>query len=272
MHSVALVPLLTGSLHATNFGSPPGITTQDHQVLRLWHISYYFATPLAIVVVALIVWCIVRYRAKEGRVPAQHQYHIPLEIAYTVVPLVIVAVLFGYVYQAENREDKVSKAPAVKIEVDGFQWGWRFTYNMVTVNGAVKQPKFEEIGSVANEPSINDDNDLPTLYLPANEDVQFNLVSLDVIHSFYIIPTLFKRDLIPGIKNVVDMTFDRSGNFIGECTQFCGTYHPYMRFNVDVMPTAQFNTWAMQQKPGSVHYAGKSSEPGTEPGQFGSAQ
>jgi cytochrome c oxidase subunit 2 len=268
MHSVTAVPHLTGSLLATNFGSPSGITTQDHQVLRLWHISWYFAAPLGILVAGLVVWCIFAYRAKEGRIPAQHQYHIPLEIAYTIVPLVIVAVLFGYVYQAENRIDKVSKAPAVKIEVDGFQWGWRFNYNMITVNGVATTPKFQEVGSVANEPSINDESDLPTLYLPESEDVQFNLVSLDVIHSFYIIPTLFKRDLIPGIHNVVDMTFDRSGHFMGECTQFCGTYHPYMRFNVDVMPLAQFNTWAQQQKPGSITYAGKSSG-GASPNSFG---
>ena len=263
------MPHLTSRLLATNFGSPGGITKQDKWVRELWHISWYFALPLAVIVSALIVWCMIRYRAKPGRVPAQFQYHIPLEIGYTIAPLIIVAVLFGYVYQAENKIDAVSKNPPVAIKVEGFQWGWRFTYNTVTMNGAATHPAFQEVGSVANEPSINDDGDLPTLTLPEGEDVQFNLVSDDVIHSFYIPETLFKRDLIPGVTNVVDMTFTSAGNYIGECTQFCGTYHPYMRFNVDVMPQAQFNTWAAQQKPNSVHYAGRPADPGIAPGSFG---
>ena len=206
-----------------------------------------------------------------GRLPAQHQYHIPLEIAYTIVPLVIVAILFGYMYQSENRIDKVSKDPAVKITVDGFQWGWQFVYTSVNVNGTVRTPNFKEIGSVANEPDINDQVDLPTLVVPAGEDVQFDLVALDVIHSFYIPETLFKRDLIPGVKNVVDMDFKAPGGpYIGECTQFCGTYHPYMRFNVEVMSTQSFNSWVQHQTPGKSYYAGKSSS-GVSAGSFGSA-
>jgi cytochrome c oxidase subunit 2 len=270
LHSVALVvPHLTSRLLATDFGSPGGITTQDHQVLRLWHISWYFAAPLAVIVVGLIVWCMIAYRARPGAIPAQHQYHIPLEIAYTIIPFVIVAVLFGYMYQAENKIDKVSKNPAVHITVNGFQWGWRFVYDSVNINGQVKTPDFKVIGSVANEPDINDNVDLPIMVLPANEDVQFDLVSLDVIHSFYIPETLFKRDLIPGVKNVVDMTFKAPGGpYIGECTQFCGTYHPYMRFNVKVLSIPDFNNWVQQQTPGKSYYAGQSTG-GLPGGSFG---
>jgi len=269
LHSVAAVLHLTSRLLATNFGSPGGITTQDHQITRLWHISWYFAAPLSILVWGLVVWCVIRYRAKPGRVPGQRQYHIPLEITYTIIPFVIVAILFGYVYQAENKIDKVSKDPAVQITVNGFQWGWQFIYTAVDINGQVSTPNFKEIGSVANEPSINDNNDLPVLRVPANEDVQFNLVSLDVDHSFYIPEALFKRDLIPGIKNVVDMNFKAPGGpYIGECTQFCGTYHPFMRFQVEVMSTQSFNAWVQQQTPNKSYYAGQSS-PGVNGEAFG---
>lgn len=263
------MPHLTSSLLATNFGSPSGITTQDKYILHLWHVSFYFAAPIGVIVIALVVWCIVRYRAKPGRFPAQHQYHIPLEITYTVIPLVVVAILFGYMYQAENKINRVAKNPDVKIEVDGFQWGWRFTYNMVNVNGKQLTPGFQEVGSVANEPSINDDSVLPTLVVPENETVQFNLKALDVIHSFYIIDTLFKRDLIPGVNNVVDMNFKTTGTFIGECTQFCGTYHPFMRFNVEIMKPADFANWVSQQRPGQVYYAGKPNHAGIPGNEFG---
>jgi cytochrome c oxidase subunit 2 len=139
----------------------------------------------------------------------------------------------------------------------------------VNVNGSPETPNFRVIGSVANEPNINDDADLPRLVVPANETVQFNLVSLDVIHSFYIPETLFKRDLIPGVKNVVDMNFKAAGGpYIGECTQFCGTYHPYMRFMVEVMSIPNFDSWVAQHADGKSYYAGQTA-PGVNGNAFG---
>ena len=125
--------------------------------------------------------------------------------------------------------------PALVVRVDAFQWGWRFSYP----NG------YQVLGSVSAEPSIND-TDLPVLTLPAGETVQINLFSDDVNHSFYVPAFLFKRDAIQGINNSFDLNIDNSvagQRFIGECTQFCGTYHPYMRFWVQVMAKDQFNTW-----------------------------
>jgi cytochrome c oxidase subunit 2 len=220
-----------------NWGSPTGATQQDQNVLHLWHVTYYIAVPLGAIVIGLIVWCAVRYRERPGdeRIPRQVQYHIPLEALYTVVPLILVAVLFVYTYNAENAIDKVSPNPAVVVRVDAFQWGWRFTY----------PHGYEVIGSIASEPSIQSD-DLPVLTLPAGETVQINLFSDDVNHSFYVPAFLFKRDAIQGINNSFDLNIDPSvagQRFIGECTQFCGVYHPFMRFWVQVLTKDQFNSW-----------------------------
>jgi cytochrome c oxidase subunit 2 len=248
--------LATQLLGESNFGSPTGVTQQDKQVLHLWHITYAFAVPIGLLVLCLILWCVFRYRVRPGstRKPAQFQYHIPLEAAYTLIPLVIVAIIFGYVYKAENKEDAVSKDPALKVNVQGFQWGWKFTYPLP---GHPNQTT-EEVGDVAEEPNINDTNDLPILRLPENETVQLNLVSDDVVHSFYVPEFLFQRDLIPGVHNVVDFNITKSGTWLGECTNICGVYHAYMKFKVEVMPPAQFNSWLASQKPGSVTNSGKS--------------
>jgi len=151
------------------------VTQQDSNVQRLWNVTYYIAIPLGAIVIGLIVWCAVRYRVRpdEDHIPRQVQYHIPLEVFYTIVPIALVAVLFVYTYQAENKEDSVSPSPALVVRVDAFQWGWRFTYP----NG------YEVIGSVATEPNINSTS-LPILTLPAGETVQINLYSDDVNHSF----------------------------------------------------------------------------------------
>ncbi len=233
MHDTLLASVL-------RWGSPTGVTQQDSNVQRLWNVTYYIAIPLGAIVIGLIVWCAVRYRVRpdEDHIPRQVQYHIPLEVFYTIVPIALVAVLFVYTYQAENKEDSVSPSPALVVRVDAFQWGWRFTYP----NG------YEVIGSVATEPNINSTS-LPILTLPAGETVQINLYSDDVNHSFYVPAFLFKRDAIQGINNSFDFNIDPSvagQRFVGECTQFCGTYHPYMRFWLQVMARNSFSTWLSQ--------------------------
>jgi cytochrome c oxidase subunit 2 len=242
------VSLPAAQLLATNFGSPSGITTTSKDVLRLWVISYYFAIPIGAIVIGGVVWCIVRYRARPGdtRLPKQFQYHIPIEAAYTIIPLVVVAIIFGFMYGVDNKIDNVSKHPAVKITVDGFQWGWRFVY----ANG------YQEVGSVATEPSINDSSALPVLRMPEHETVQFALRSEDVNHSFYVPEFLFQRDMIQGINNVVDINVTTTGTFVGECTQLCGTYHALMRFEVDVMPQKAYAQWYSTTHPTEVQYAG----------------
>jgi cytochrome c oxidase subunit 2 len=219
------------------WGSPNGVTTQDQQVYKLWDVTYYIAIPLGAIVVGLILWCAIRYRERPGdeHIPRQIQYHIPLELFYTVVPIILVGILFAYTYRAEDAEDNVAPNPALVVRVDAFQWGWRFTYP----NG------YQVLGSVAEEPNIDSTN-LPVLTLPAGETVQINLFSDDVNHSFYVPAFLFKRDAIQGINNSFDVNIDPNvagQRFIGECTQFCGTYHPYMRFWVHVVSKSSFVPW-----------------------------
>ncbi|MDQ6784188.1 MAG: cytochrome c oxidase subunit II [Actinomycetota bacterium] len=241
------MPLAT-RLQATNFGSPHGVTEQSKSVLGLWHVTYYIAIPLGLLVFALIGWCIFRYRHRPGsdRKPSQFQYHLPLEVAYTLIPLVLVAVVFAFMYGADNKVNKVSKNPALIVKVEGFQWGWRFTYP----NG------HQDIGTYAGEQDINSTRALPVLHLPEHVTVQLDLKADDVNHSFYVPEFLFKRDLIPGINNTVNFNINNVGKWIGECTQLCGTYHSYMRFMVDAMPVADFNTWMASQPPGSITQAG----------------
>jgi cytochrome c oxidase subunit 2 len=248
--------LASSLLATTNVGSPAGVTTQDKWFRELWHVSFWFAIPVAVIVVGGIAWCLIRYRARPERPdgttrhPAQFQYHIPIEAAYTIIPLIIVAVIFGFMFNAENKVDAVSKTPAVKIDVEGFQWGWRFVYP----NG------HQQVGTVSNELDINNNTDLPVLVLPTNETVQLHVVSLDVVHTFYVKEFLFNRDLIPGIDNVFDVNVTQTGIYQGQCNNICGQYHAYMRFLVDVMTPSQYGTWYAQQPSCSVTTAGGASD------------
>jgi cytochrome c oxidase subunit 2 len=243
--------LVATGLPDTHWGSPTGVTEQSKHVLHLWDITYYFAIPIGAIVIGLIIWCIIRYRHREGhtRQPAQFQYHIPIEAAYTIIPLVIVAIVFGFMYNAENKVDDLNKHPDVKITVEGYQWGWRFTYP----NGHA------EVGNVSTSLNINSEANLPILYMPAHETVQLTLRTDDVNHSFYVPEFLFKRDMIAGVNNVVDFNVTTTGQWWGECTQLCGVYHAYMRFLVRVLPPHgpnSYDSWYAQQKPHSITQAG----------------
>ena len=247
---------ISASLLATDLGSPHGVTTDDHWVHHLWNVTYYIGTPLAAIVTGLIIWCIVRYRARPGdtRRPPQFQYHIPLEVAYTVIPLVLVAIVFAYMYVPENKITDLPKSPALTVTAEGFQWGFRFVYP----NG------HQEVGSYASVTNINDEKDLPTLYLPQNQTIEIKLVSDDVDHGFYIPDFLYQRDMIPGVNNVIKVNVTRAGRFIGECNQLCGVYHAYMRFAVDVMPDDQYSAWYAAQAAGSIHDWTPSNSPNNE--------
>jgi cytochrome c oxidase subunit 2 len=245
----AVTGLATQLLGRTDLGSPHGVTDQDHWVRQLWHITYIFAIPIGAIVLGGIIWCVLRYRVKPGsqRRAAQFQYHIPIEAAYTIIPLVIVAIVFGFMYNAENKVNAISKTPAVKITVEAFQWGWRFTYP----NG------HQQYGAVSDELDINNYNNLPVLYVPSNETVQIHLISDDVVHTFYVKDLLFQRDMIPGIDNTFDINLTKTAQMYGQCNNICGQFHAYMRFLMQSLSPADYDKWYAQQPPCSITTAGQ---------------
>jgi cytochrome c oxidase subunit 2 len=211
------------------FGAPAGATTPSQNFLHLWRGTFIAAAAIFALVWGLIFWSIIRYRKRPGdeALPKQTRYHIPLEITYTIIPIVIVAVIFGFVVHAENKIDHLSKNPAVTVKVEGFQWGWRFSY-------------LRSDGSVVGAPVVGTQDHIPTLVLPEGETVRLLLRSDDVIHSFFVPDFLFKRDLIPGVNNEVDIFVDKIGTFAGHCAEFCGLQHTDMNFFVQAVSRQQF--------------------------------
>jgi cytochrome c oxidase subunit 2 len=211
------------------YGMPTPATQQSHSTLGLWQGMVVTAAVVGVIVWALILWSVFRYRKRRGdeSLPKQTQYHIPMEITYTIIPVIIVAVIFGFVVKAENTIDSTAATPAVSVRVEGFQWGWRFTY-------------LNADGTPAGAPIVGDQFSPPVLRLPAFETVRLTLVADDVIHSFYVPNFLFKRDLIPGVNNTVDLYIDKVGTFAGHCAEFCGLHHADMGFQVVSVPKDQF--------------------------------
>jgi cytochrome c oxidase subunit 2 len=217
---------------SSRFGVPEPASEQGDDVLDLWRVLFLTAVAIGLLVTGLILWSVVRYRRRgdgDGEAP-QFRDNIRLEVFYTAVPLVIVAVLFGLTVATQRRTTKVEERPDLRVDVTGFQWGWRFHYPEADVT------------------VVGDSNDPPTLVLPAGRTVAFELVSTDVIHSFYVPAFLDKRDVVPGEENRVDVSTTRVGRFSGLCAEFCGLDHARMAFTVDVVPPPEFQAWLAAQR------------------------
>ena len=106
----------------------------------LWTWSSVAALIVGVIVWGLIFWCCIRYRKTDDLLPTQTKYHLPIEIAYSIAPFVIIAGLFYFTAVTENYVDKLSPNPDTTVQVDAFKWNWQFEYQSNTVNGQPRRP------------------------------------------------------------------------------------------------------------------------------------
>ncbi len=226
----------------TRVGFPNPITEQGKTVVSLWQGSWIAGLAVGVLIWGMILWAVIFHRKRGNRLPDQARYNTPIEIMFTTVPFVLIAVLFYFTVKDENYVDALSNKPQVTVNVLGFQWSWQFNY-----------PQY----GVTNTGDMWGEGPLPVLEVPTGETVRFNLTSDDVIHAFWVPEFLFKRDVIPGHPNHFQVTLTKTGTFTGHCSELCGLYHSRMLFTVKVVTPAQFQTYmaaeqAAQSKSGST--------------------
>lgn len=192
---------------------------------EMWLGSVAAAAAVGLAVYLLIAVTVIRDRKKTEELPRQVRYNLPIEVLYTVVPFVIIAVLFFYTAVGENKVNKLSKNPDVTINVVGFQWNWQFIH---------ADDKVQVTGEPANP---------PTLVIPVNQRIRFNQTSPDVIHAFWVPDFLFKRDVVPGRINAFEIKPTEIGEYKGRCAEFCGEKHSRMGFTVKVVSAADYRAY-----------------------------
>ena len=211
-------------------------TTQGHYIAELWKWSWVAALCTGAVVWALIFYVSFRYRRRsEDHIPVQTRYNLPLEIFYTIAPIMMVIVLFYHTVNAQNAVLKLVDDPDHVVDVVGQQWSWTFNYTD------------EPVAAGKNVYTAGTARQIPTLVLPVDETVQFNLSSPDVIHSFWIPAFLMKMDVVPGRHNSFQVTPNRIGEYKGKCTELCGVYHSRMLFNVEVVSKSAYEQYLRDQ-------------------------
>jgi cytochrome c oxidase subunit II len=234
----------------TRQGLLPPVTKQGEVILHMWQGSWIAAWAVGIVVWGGILWAIIFHRKRGNQLPQQVRYNLPIEILYTVLPFIMVGVLFYFTARDENYIDRLPAHPQVVVNVTGFQWSWQFQYPQYKVPGASGALSVvTETGAMWNPTATV--QHLPVLEIPTGETVQFNLTSIDVVHAFWIVPFEFKRDVIPGFANHFAVTATKTTGrkpLIGRCTELCGVYHSRMLFQVRIVTPAQFRQWIHRQQ------------------------
>ena len=230
---LALSPLLAGCAQSevSGLGFEEGISSVNDQTLSLWQGAWITAGVVGVITLILILWPVFFHRKKDESFHKQTRYNIPVEVAYTVIPLIIVAVLFYFTVQRESKIVKISPDAQIShfIDVVGFQWSWQFKhrsageYKSATITGTPAQP--------------------PTLVLPQGERVRFTLDANDVVHGFWIPAFMIQMQNLPGVTNQLEFTANKLGTYPGRCNILCGRNHAQMLFSVKVVTKAEYQKY-----------------------------
>ena len=186
-----------------------------------------------VIVTGGIVYGTLRFRARAGEPdPKQIAGNKKVEVAWTVIPILIVVLLFARTIQAMNQSDP-PPAPSADLVVTGHQFWWQADYPASGV-------------TTANE-----------IHIPAGKPLSVRLESADVLHEFWVPKLTRKMSNVPGQHNHIWLQADKAGTYIGQCSEFCGTQHAWMRIVVVAEDPAQFEQWQQTQlRPAQVPNSG----------------
>ena len=212
-------------------------TEKASDIQWLYKVTFWAALVVFVGVQAVIVYTALRFVRRSDERPEQVHGNRRLELAWTIIPAVVLLVIFIPTAQVIYDHAAAEEDADFVVDVYGKQWWWEIHY-----------PQYEGANPNNPEEPLVTANEVR---LPQGADVVFNLYSNNVIHSFWVPQLSGKTDVIPGHGNKLQFTADTPGEYFGECAEFCGAAHAWMRFKVIVQPREEFDAWvaAWRQPP-----------------------
>ena len=225
------------STHATNL--TPGITA-------LWVNSWIVLLVVGVTVWSLVLWAAIAYRRRKGEtgLPVQLRYNMPIETFFTVVPIILILGFFAFTAKEQTKIETRYDNPENVVEVFAKRWAWDFNY--------ITDDRFFQSKQVEINKDGTPTEALPVLYLPVDKTTEIRLESRDVIHSFWVVEYLYKKDMFPGQTNYMSFTPTETGTFMGKCAELCGEYHSAMLFEVEVLEQADYDAKMTELEEGRV--------------------
>ena len=235
---------VVGAPHTWEMGMQRAYGPIKDREIELHDLVLVLITLITLFVGGLLIWVMIRYNSRRNPVPSQTSHNTVLEIAWTVIPVLILVIMaipsFRLIYYQDRTPD-----PDMTIKVTGHQWYWEYTY--------------PDQGNLDIESRYIHDEDLKPgqlrlldvdnqMVIPVNKKVRILTTSGDVIHSFFIPAFGVQRYAIPGRTIETWLEADQVGTFYGECNQICGQDHSRMPISVRAVSEADFKNWVEQAK------------------------
>ncbi|HEY2710789.1 MAG TPA: cytochrome c oxidase subunit II [Caulobacteraceae bacterium] len=225
----------------------PGVTVLRERVMTFhdW-ILMPVLVGISVLILALLLWCIVRYNAKANPTPARFTHNTTVEVLWTVGPVLILLVIAIFSFRLLFDYHDMPK-PDVTIKATGYQWNWGYAYPDQKIDEYISSVLPEDKAKATNVPYM-----LATtapMVAPVNETVHVLVTGADVIHSFSVPAFGVKIDAVPGRTNDTWFKATRIGTYYGQCSQLCGTDHSFMPIEVKVVSKEDFAAWVASKQP-----------------------
>jgi len=245
--ALGLAAVLAGCTQQQLRGYLPGeagITNHTDDVTGLWVTSWIILLGVGVLVWGLIIWTAVVYRRRKGQtgLPVQLRYNLPIEIFYTIVPLILVMGFFAFTARDQAKIEAPTANPDVEIQIIGKRWAWDMNYLNVGPDGKGVYSEGIQAQETDKSPFIDYDK-LAVMYLPVGKTVALDIESRDVAHSFWVPDFLYKKDMIPGKTNHMYFTPLKEGTYMGKCAELCGEYHSLMLLKVKVVSQSEYDAY-----------------------------
>lgn len=225
-----------------------GVTPVSHEVYEIHMFMFWICVVIGIGVFGYMLWAMIFHRKSVGHKPAQFHEHLGAEIAWTVIPFLLLIVMAVPATKTLKNMYDTSDAE-IDIKVTGYQWRWQYEYlgEGVSFMSELATPR-DQINN-QEEKGVNYLQEVTEpLVLPAETKVRFLVTSRDVIHAWWVPAFAIKRDAIPGYTVETWAYVNEPGTYRGECAELCGQDHAFMPIVVEVLPKAEYEEWLVEKK------------------------
>ena len=238
---------IVGIPHEWQMSFPPSYTTVMDKVESLHNLLLVIITLISLFVLALLIYVVFRFHVSRNPTPSSVTHNTVLEIAWTIVPILILVVIAIPSFRLLYYSDKAPDA-ALTVKVTGHQWYWQYEYPDQG-NFSIDSRILAEADRIKEKPQVPRllavDNEM---VIPVNTTIRIISTGADVMHGWTVPGFGIKKTVIPGRLNEGWINVEHEGYYFGQCSQICGENHTYMPIAVRVVSKAEFGKWVEQQK------------------------
>ena len=228
-------------------GFQPAATELARDVQWLDGMLLVIITAITLFVTGLMIWVFIRYNSKANPTAKTFTHNSPLEVAWTIVPILILVVIGAYSLPILFKQQEIPEAD-ITIKVTGYQWYWGYEYvddGVAFDSYMLARDELEEFGYSQDEYLLATDT---AVVVPVGATIVMQVTGADVIHAWTIPAFGVKQDAVPGRLAQLWFAAEKEGIFFGQCSELCGKDHAYMPITVKVVSQETYDKWLVEAK------------------------